>query len=171
MLLSAPQRHCCVQTSIPWGSAPCADRAARVEAGLTFTTIITPQGACQSLCSAVIKTSTLGRQGGFPSVAALLRVGRSLIHGSVLQPSHDRWVSCRETQDMVTHGIVPAAQGGHSPSQHPKLGYVPLAAAACPKSCPVTTSWGAGGAAGAASVAFLAAPWHCSSKELGSHHW
>lgn len=129
----------------PFGAAPCAAKAAlaaRAKAsggGFTFTTIITPQGACQLLCSVVIKTSTLKIQGGFPSVSALLCVGRSLIHGSVLQPSHDRWVGWSETQDAVTHEIVPAAQGCHSPSQHPKLcpgccsiprgGDVPLAAA------------------------------------------
>lgn len=89
--------------------------------GFTFTTIITPQGACQLLCSVVIKTSTLKIQGVFPSVSALLCVGRSLIHGSVLQPSHDRWVGWSEIQDLVTHEIAPAAQGFHSPSQHPKL--------------------------------------------------
>lgn len=90
--------------------------------GFTFTTIITPQGACQLLCSVVIKTSTLKIRGVFPSVPALLCVGRSLIHGSVLQPSHDRWVGWSEIQDSVTHEIAPAAQGSfHSPSQHPKL--------------------------------------------------
>lgn len=143
-----PQRriHCrAVCRHAPFGAAPCAAKAAlaaRAKAsggGFTFTTIITPQGACQLLCSVVIKTSTLKIQGGFPSVSALLRVGRSLIHGSVLQPSHDRWVGWSETQDAVTHEIVPAAQGCHSPSQHPKLcpgccsiprgGDVPLAAA------------------------------------------
>lgn len=89
--------------------------------GFTFTTIITLQGACQLLCSVVIKTSTLKIQGVFPSVSALFCVGRSLIHGSVLQPSHDRWVGWSEIQDSVTHEIAPAAQGFHSPSRHPKL--------------------------------------------------
>lgn len=79
--------------------------------GFTFTTIITPQGACQLLCSVVIKTSTLKIQGVFPSVSALLCVGRSLIHDSVLQPSHDRWVGWSEIQNSVTHEIAPAAQG------------------------------------------------------------
>ena len=79
--------------------------------GFTFTTIITPQGACQLLCSVVIKTSTLKIQGIFPSVSALLCVGRSLIHGSVLQPSHDRWVGWSEIRDLVTHEIASAAQG------------------------------------------------------------
>lgn len=73
---------------------------------LTFTTIITPQGTCQLLCSVVIKTSTLKIQGVFPSVPALLCVGRLLIHGSILQPSHDRWVGWSEIQDLVTHELL-----------------------------------------------------------------
>lgn len=125
-----PQRriHCrAVCRHAPFGAAPCAAKAAlaaRVKAsggGFTFTTIITPQGACQLLCSVVIKTSTLKIQGGFPSVSALLHVGRSLIHGSVLQPSHDRWVGWSETQDAVTHEIVPAAQGVSLSFPAPKI--------------------------------------------------
>lgn len=98
-----------VFTHPPFGAAPRADKAAlaaRAKAragGFTSTTIITPQGACQLLCSVVIKTFTLEIQGGFPSVSALLCVGRSLIHVSVLQPSHDRRVGWSEIRDVVTH--------------------------------------------------------------------
>lgn len=97
--------------------------------GFTFTTIITPQGTCQLLCSMVIKTSTLKIQGVFPSVPALLCVGRSLIHGSVLQPSHDRWVGWSEIRDLVTHQIASVAQGSFTLSPITQNGG--LAAAPC----------------------------------------
>lgn len=93
--------------------------------GFPFTTIITPQGACHLLCSEVIKTSTLKTGGVFPSVSALHCVGRSLIHGSVLQPSHDRWVGWSEIQDLVTHEIAPGTQGSFT----------------LPPSTPQTVSW------------------------------
>lgn len=79
--------------------------------GFAFTTVITSQGACQLWCSVVIKTSTLKTQGVFSAGSAPLCVGRSLIHGSVLQPSHDRWVGWSEIQDSVTHEIAPTAWG------------------------------------------------------------
>lgn len=146
-------------------------RAKASAGGFTSTTIITPLGTCQLLCSVVIKTSALEIQGGFPSVSALLCVGRSLIHVSVLQQSHDRWVGWSEIQDVVTHEIVPAAQGCHSLSQHPKLCPRLLLsvqhlqrwgcrfAAAWPKSCTMTLWHFLRGSRGCRS------PLHSNSKE------
>lgn len=111
--------------------------------GFTSTTIITPLGACQLLCSVVIKTFTLEIQGGFPSVSALLCVGRSFIQVSVLQPSHDRWVGWSEIQDVVTHEIIPAAQRCHSLSQHPKSCPRWLLSVQHPQrwGCPLAAAW------------------------------
>lgn len=114
--------------------------------GFTFTKIITPQGTCQLLCSMVIKTSTLKIQGVFPSVSALLCVGRSLIHGSVLQPSHDRWVGWSEIQDLVTHEIAPVAQGSFTLfpiTQNDGMAAVPCAVSHLPRRCgsPSSTFW------------------------------
>lgn len=160
-----PKSTPCVQ-NLPFGAAPCAAKAAlaaRVK-GFYFHN---NNYSTRSLSVIVLRGNQnlhFGNRGGFPSAPAPLCGGRSLIHGSVLQPSHDRWVGCSEIGDVVTHGIVPAAQGSHPPSLpapktvpqllHPRGGDVPLAAAARPKSC-TTTLWHlmrGSGAAGALCI-------------------